>query len=282
MQKIVEQLDRSWQAIVAEAPELTGDFVAMVLGSGLGAVVDELKDARVIPYAQIPGFPSVGVAGHAGELVVGRWEGQLIAGRKGHAHLYEGWSPTEVVHAVRTLVRGGARALMLTNAAGGVNPALRTGDLMVIRDHINLSGRNPLVGPSDPELGPRFPDMTHTWSEELSDALHAAAQQTGHELKDGVYVGLLGPSYETPAEVQMLARMGGDAGGMSTVLEAIAARHMGCSLLGVSVISNAAAGTGEPDEELDHADVATAAITAGAALVDALRVLSQRGWRTRT
>lgn len=229
--------------------------VAVVLGSGLGAFADQLTDPVVVPYGEIPHFPKVGVKGHAGRLVVGRLgdDGPRVAALAGRVHLYEGHSAAQVVHPVRTLWAWGVKGLMLTNAAGGIKAGWSPGDLMLIVDHINMTGTNPLVGPADPRLGPRFPDMSAAYDPELCDALRAAAKAQGIDLKEGVYTGLAGPSYETPAEIRMLAVLGGDAVGMSTVAEVIAARHAGMRVCGVSCITNLAAGLSA--EPLDHTEV---------------------------
>lgn len=241
--------------------------VAVVLGSGLGAFADRLVEPTVVDYADLPHFPKVGVRGHAGRLVVGRLGegGRRVAALAGRVHLYEGHSPGVVVHPVRTLWRWGVRAVMLTNAAGGIATGLEPGDLMLITDHINLTGMNPLVGPADPRLGPRFPDMSAAYDPALCDDLRAAAKARGLTLREGVYTGLAGPSYETPAEIRMLSILGGDAVGMSTVAEVIAARHAGLRVCGVSCITNLAAGLST--EPLDHAEVEATAGEARSAFI---------------
>lgn len=258
------------EAAEALAARCEAPTVAVVLGSGLGAFADRLVDPTVISYGDIPHFPSVGVRGHSGKLVVGGLspDGPRVAALAGRVHLYEGHSAAQVVHPVRTLWKWGVRGLMLTNAAGGINAELSPGDLMLITDHINLTGKNPLVGPADPRLGPRFPDMSAAYDPALCDALRAAAKDRGVNLREGIYTGLAGPSYETPAEIRMLAILGGDAVGMSTVAEVIAARHAGLRVCGVSCITNLAAGLSA--EPLDHAEVEA---TAGEARSDFIALL---------
>lgn len=243
--------------------------VALVLGSGLGAWADTLEDRVAIPYADIPGFRRSTVAGHAGQLVIGRRHGVAVAAMQGRVHAYEGATAEEVVFPLRTLWQLGARSLIVTNAAGGVNTDFSPGDLMLIRDHLNLTGDTPLRGPNDERFGARFPDMTNAYDPTLGELARAVAADSGFSLREGVYAGLLGPTYETPAEVRMVRTHGGDAVGMSTVHEVIAARHMGMRVLGVSCITNAAAGV--TDRALNHAEVTEAAAGARerfAALVD--------------
>lgn len=248
-------------------------FFGAVLGSGLGDVVARLDGLRSLPYAEIPGFLPTTVKGHEGALCVGRLGGSWVLALRGRVHLYEGHGEHEVVHGVRTLAHLGARAILLTNAAGGIRSDLRVGDFMVIEDHINLTARTPLLGPNDDRMGPRFPDCTRLWTPALRTALVEAGARVGLPMHQGVYVGLLGPSYETPAEIRMLRTLGADAVGMSTVLEAIAARHMGARVLGLSLITNAAAGSAGDDQVLDHADVAAVARQASSALGDVLDAL---------
>jgi len=227
--------------------------VHVVLGSGLGDAVAGMEDARSLEFADIPSWPESTVEGHAGELRRGRLAGTEVLLQMGRIHLYEGYSPSAVVRPVRAAIAWGAETVVLTNAAGGVNPALRAGDLMMLEDHLNLTGRTPLLGINDETRGPRFPDMTNIYDSGLrARALNAAAEM-GIALRNGVYAGLLGPSYETPSEVKMLAALGADAVGMSTVLEAIAARHMGARLCGISCITNQAASAHGP--KLTHDEV---------------------------
>jgi purine-nucleoside phosphorylase len=227
--------------------------VGVVLGSGLGAFADLLEDARSLPFAQVPHFPVSSVVGHAGRIVVGRIGGVRAVVMQGRVHGYEGYDAQEVVFPIRVLCRLGVRALVVTNAAGCVRPDWAAGDLMRISDHVNLSGRNPLVGHNEAALGPRFPDMSRAYDPRLLAAVDAAATGTGLTLRTGVYACLLGPSYETPAEIRMLRTLGADAVGMSTVPEVIAAAHMGVPVAGLSCLTNMAAGI--LDQPLSHAEV---------------------------
>jgi purine-nucleoside phosphorylase len=241
----------------------------IVLGSGLGGLADDLENPVAIPFAELPGWPAATAPGHVGRLLLGRLGGVPVVMLQGRFHVYEGSDPGLVVQPVLLFRQLGARLVVLTNAAGGVNPAFGPGTLMVISDHLNLTGRTPLLGPSADELGPRFPDLTDAWTPRLREALHAAAAAEGVTFAEGVYAGLLGPSYETPAEVRMLRTLGADAVGMSTVLEAIAARWVGLEVCGVSLVTNAAAGyTGRP---LTHAEVLEAGAEAGPRLARVLR-----------
>ncbi len=219
-----------------------GARVGLVLGSGLGAFGERVEDAVVVPYGDIPGFPTSAVAGHKGQLVAGTVGGVKVAVLQGRVHRYEGWGWDKVVFPVRALAALGVRAVVLTNAAGGIDPAFAVGDLMRIVDHLNLMGGNPLVGPHDPDLGPRFPDMSEAWNHGVGQAIDEAALKVGISLRHGLYAALLGPSYETPAEIRMFRTLGADAIGMSTVPECIALRHMGVAVGGLSCITNLAAG----------------------------------------
>jgi purine-nucleoside phosphorylase len=234
------RLDRAAEAVARRAP-LRPD-IAIVLGSGLGGLADEAERATVVPYEAIPHFPRSTAPGHAGRLVVGRLAERPVIMFSGRAHLYEGYDPADVVFGVRLARRLGAETLIVTNAAGGVNPEWEPGTLMLIEDHINLTGRNPLVGPNDSRLGARFPDMTAAYDPALRQLARAIAERQGVFLPGGVYLGLLGPNYETPAEIRMARFLGADAVGMSTVLEVLAARHAGLRVLGISCITNLAAG----------------------------------------
>lgn len=235
--------------------------LGMVLGSGLGSLAEEMELAAAIPFDDLPGWPATSAPGHAGRLLLGRLEGMPVACLQGRLHMYEGHGPRLVVEPVLLLGRLGARAVLLTNAAGGVNEAFPAGTLMLVADHLNLTGENPLVGPNDDALGERFPDQVQTWSTRLRKLMREAARDEGIRLEEGIYAGLVGPSYETPAEVRMLRTLGADAVGMSTVMEAIAARWAGMELCGVSLITNPGAGvTGEP---LTHEEVLAAAEAAG-------------------
>jgi purine-nucleoside phosphorylase len=226
---------------------------AIVLGSGLGAFADTLLDAIATPYSELPHWPASKVVGHAGRLVVGNVAGKRIAALSGRAHFYEGHDLTTVVFPTRVMGRLGVKQLILTNAAGGINTGFAQGALMVIDDHINLLGTNPLVGPNDERLGPRFPDMTEVYSARLRKIADEASRARGVPVAHGVYVALHGPSYETPAEIRYLRTIGADAVGMSTVPEAIAARHMGMEVLGISCITNMAAGV--LPQPLNHDEV---------------------------
>jgi len=216
--------------------------IALILGSGLGVLADRMERTAVIPYRDIPHFPVSTVEGHAGELILGRAAGRPVVLMNGRFHMYEGYDAQTVAFPVRVMRALGAGTLVVTNAAGGINTDFRPGDLMLIEDHINLTGRNPLVGPNDDDIGPRFPDLSEAYSRRLRDLAERAAAERGIPLVRGVYAGLLGPSYETPAEIRMLRTLGADAVGMSTVNEVIAARHAGMEVLGISCISNMAAG----------------------------------------
>ena len=229
--------------------------VGIILGSGLGALAESVERDAEISYADIPHFPVSTAHGHAGRLMLGRLEGKPVAVMQGRAHLYEGCSLGEVTFPVRVLAALGVRTLVVTNAAGGVGRGLRAGDLMVITDHINFFGANPLIGPNDDALGPRFPDMGRAYDPDLVALALVAAREEKIPVRRGVYVGLSGPSYETPAEVAMLRRLGADAVGMSTVPEVIVARHAGLRVVGVSAIANAAGGA----EPTTHEEVLRAA-----------------------
>jgi len=228
--------------------------IAVVLGSGLGAFADELQERTAIPYAGIPGWPGSTAVGHAGKLVVGKLGGLPVAVMAGRAHLYEGYSPAQVVFGVRVLGALGVRAVVFTNAAGGINLTLERGGLVLISDHINLQGANPLVGPNDDSLGPRFPDMSEVYSRAFRETAKQVAMELCIPLTEGVYAAMLGPSYETPAEIRYLRAIGADVVGMSTVLEAIAANHMGLKVLGISCVTNMAAGVA-PLARIDHEEV---------------------------
>jgi purine-nucleoside phosphorylase len=215
---------------------------AIVLGSGLGEVAGRLRDPVSIEYESLPHWPRATVAGHEGRLVIGRLAGTSVAALAGRTHLYEGRPPSDVVFGTRVMARLGVRAIVLTNAAGGINGSFEAGSLMIIDDHIGLLVANPLIGANDDRLGPRFPDMTEVYSPRLRSIAHDAAREIGVTVHRGIYAAVPGPSYETPAEIRYLRLIGADAVGMSTVPEAIAARHMGLEVLGVSCITNMAAG----------------------------------------
>jgi purine-nucleoside phosphorylase len=227
--------------------------IGLVLGSGLGAFADSLTDATRVPYADIPGFPRSTAIGHAGQMVLGHAGSVPVAAMQGRVHLYEGYSPQEVTFPIRVFKRMGIRAVILTNAAGGINLSYSQGALVVIRDHINQQGSNPLVGANDDRFGVRFPDMTHAYAKAYREIAREEAAQLDIPQHEGIYAGLLGPSYETPAEIEYLRRIGADLVGMSTVAEVIVARHMGIKVLSISCVTNMAAGI--LDQPLSHAEV---------------------------
>jgi purine-nucleoside phosphorylase len=252
-------------------PGLSGCRVGLVLGSGLGGLVDELQDAEAVDYVDLEGLPRPSVPGHAGRLVTGSLDGQQVAMLQGRVHLYEGHAPAVVVRGVRALIRSGVEFIVLTNAAGAIDPAFAIGDLVLVRDHINLTGRNPLTGPLQPELGQRFCDLTDLYSTKLRLAIRRAARRQGIPIGEAVYAAMLGPSYETPAEIRMLALAGAGLVGMSTVPEAIASRAMGAHVVALSFVTNVAAGLSSA--ALSHDEVAEAATAAGDDLGRALRVV---------
>jgi purine-nucleoside phosphorylase len=227
--------------------------IALVLGSGLGAFADEFAGATRIPYAKIPNFPRSTAIGHAGQLVIGKVDGIEVAAMQGRVHLYEGYSVKDVAFPIRVFARMGVRAVILTNAAGGIKKEFTQGRLVVLSDHINLQGVNPLSGPNDENFGARFPDMSVAYDKRFRELALAEGRLLGIELGEGVYAALAGPSYETPAEIRYLKTIGADLVGMSTVPEVIAARHTGLRVLGISCVTNAAAGI--LDQPLDHNDV---------------------------
>jgi purine-nucleoside phosphorylase len=227
--------------------------IGLVLGSGLGAFADSLTDAARVPYAEIPSFPQSTAIGHAGRLVIGNAGAVPVAAMQGRVHLYEGYSAQEVTFPIRVFARMGIRAVILTNAAGGINLGYSQGALVLIRDHINLQGTNPLVGPNDDRFGVRFPDMTQAYSRAYREIAREEAAKQSVMLYEGVYAALLGPSYETPAEIEYLRRIGADLVGMSTSAEVIAARHMALDVLAISCVTNMAAGI--LDQPLSHAEV---------------------------
>lgn len=266
----------------AEAARSAEPEVGLILGSGLGPLAEEVENPLVIPYAEIPNFPVATVAGHAGRLVLGRLEGRRVAVMQGRFHYYEGYSMTEVTFPVRVMKALGIRALILTNASGGVNVDFAPGDLMLIRDHINLIGDNPLRGPNDPDLGPRFPDLSEAWDPALRGLARRVAESEGIPVREGVYVALSGPTYETPAEVAFVRAIGGDAVGMSTVPEAIVARHAGLRLLGVSCVTNVHLPPGYPGrKKVDHREVMDVANRAGSDLSRILRGVLRSDWEGR-
>jgi purine-nucleoside phosphorylase len=248
---LLRRLDEAVSVIQAASP--LRPRIGLVLGSGLGAFAQTLEAASVLPYSDLPHFPSSTAEGHRGALVVGRSAGAPVAVLAGRAHFYEGYPLERVVFPVRVLGRMGIETLVVTNAAGGVNTTFAPGELMIIQDHINLMGANPLTGPNPDALGPRFPDMTRTYDEELIRVAEEACRAAGMVAHVGTYIAFPGPSYETPAEIRMARGLGADAVGMSTVPEVIAARHMGMRVLGISCITNMAAGV--LDRALDHREV---------------------------
>lgn len=266
-------------AAAVRAKVKTAPQVGLILGSGLGAYADKLTGATRIDYAEIPGFPQSKVAGHKGCLVLGERAGAQCVAMQGRVHMYEGHSAATVAFPARVLVALGAKVLIITNAAGGLNPSWNPGTLMLIRDHIDMLRDHALRGPNDERLGPRFPDMTHAYANDLRLLAKEAAAGAGVKLEEGVYVAMPGPTYETPAEVKMLQALGADATGMSTVPEVIVARHMGAQVIGISCITNHAAGiTGH---ELSHTEVTETAArvrTTFETLLDAiLAALAERG-----
>ena len=216
--------------------------IALVLGSGLGAFADEFSSAKKIPYAKVPHFPQSTAIGHAGQLVLGKVDGVEVAGMQGRVHLYEGYPAQQVAFPIRVFSRLGVKAVILTNAAGGINLSYSQGALVALRDHINLQGANPLIGPNDDRFGPRFPDMTRAYDPEFRRFVAEAGRKLNLNLHEGVYLALAGPNYETPAEIQAFRSLGADLVGMSTVPEVLAARHSGLRVLGISCVTNMAAG----------------------------------------
>jgi purine-nucleoside phosphorylase len=249
------QADAAAKLILSRTP--LRPKIGLVLGSGLGAFADSLTDATRVPYAEIPAFPQSTAIGHAGRLAVGNVIGKVgnvpVAAMQGRVHLYEGYSAQEVTFPIRVFGRMGIRAVILTNAAGGINLGYSQGALVLISDHINLQGANPLVGPNDDRFGVRFPDMSQAYSRAYRELAREEAEKLSLILHEGVYAALLGPSYETPAEIEYLRRIGADLVGMSTVAEVIAARHMGMNVLAISCVTNMAAGI--LDQPLSHAEV---------------------------
>jgi len=242
--------------------------IGVVLGSGLGAFAESLEEAVAIPYREIPHFPTSTAVGHRGELIVGRVQGVEVAVMSGRVHYYEGYSPAQVVFPVRVLGSLGVKVLVLTNAAGSINVNFRPGELMIIQDHINYTGMNPLIGPNEEQLGPRFFDMSEAYDTRLREIAETACWKVGVTARKGVYIAFSGPSYETPAEIKMARNMGADAAGMSTVPEVLAARHMGIRCLGISCITNLGAGVSK--KKLDHREVLEVGRQAAAGLQEAL------------
>jgi purine-nucleoside phosphorylase len=244
-------------------------LAGVVLGSGLGGLADAVTDAVAIPFEDLPGWPAATAPGHVGRLLLGRIGGTPVVMLHGRFHMYEGNDPGLVVQPVLLFQRLGARLVVLTNAAGGINRDFGPGTLMVIADHLNLTGRTPLLGPNADAIGVRFPDLTNAWDPELREGLKAAALAEDVAVTEGVYAGLLGPQYETPSEVRLLHTLGADAVGMSTVLECIAARWAGLKVCGVSLVTNA--GAGYTGEALSHEEVLAAGAEAGPRLARVIR-----------
>jgi purine-nucleoside phosphorylase len=269
--------DRIQAAAEAVALRLDADAadVAVVLGSGLATAADRLPDARSIPYAALPGFPEPTVAGHPGRLLCGGWGGKRVLVFCGRVHGYEGYPAAEVAFSVRMAATLGVETAIITNVAGGIDEAYAVGEIVAIRDHINLTGTSPLVGPNDERLGPRFLDMGQPYAADLRQLAGDVAQELfGARLREGVYAGMLGPSYETPAEVAMLRALGADLVGMSTVHEVIAARHSGLTVLGLSMVANPAAGIEKAT--LSHEHVTTAAAAGAARMGELLQAVVTR------
>jgi len=269
---LLPELGEAVRLIQARSP--LRPTIGLVLGSGLGAFAKSLDKAVTIPFSDIPHFPTSTAIGHKGELVLGTSQGVPVAVMAGRVHLYEGYTPQQVVFPVRVLGRMGVRILVMTNAAGSVNVNYKPGELMVIEDHINYLGTNPLMGPNEDELGLRFFDMSEAYDPALREIAEKACWKAGVTVRKGVYIAFGGPSYETPAEIKMARGMGADAVGMSTVPEVIAARHMGMRVLGISCITNMAAGVLK--KKLDHREVLDVGEKSKAALLDVLgRILQE-------
>jgi purine-nucleoside phosphorylase len=253
--------------------------IAVVLGSGLGAFAEELSERVEIPYSEIPGWPSSTAVGHAGKLIIGKIGATAVAVMAGRAHLYEGNTPYQATFGVRVLGRLGVRSIVFTNAAGGINLELKRGALVVISDHINLQGSNPLVGPNDDSFGPRFPDMSEAYSRRFRTVVRHVAFEQGIPITEGVYAAMLGPSYETPAEIRFLRTIGADVVGMSTVPEVLVANHMGIEALGISCVTNMAAGV--LPQKICHEEVLETGAMVRDSLVRLLRALVPRLAETR-
>ncbi|MEN2766123.1 purine-nucleoside phosphorylase [Ornithinibacillus xuwenensis] len=244
----IKEASKFIESKLSVKPEL-----ALVLGSGLGVLAEEIEDPTIISYNEIPSFPESTVSGHKGQLVVGTLEGKRVLAMQGRFHFYEGYTMQQVTFPIRVMKELGIESLIVTNAAGGINESFQPGNLMVLTDHINNMGTSPLIGPNDEQLGVRFPDMSSAYDKQYIQHAVDCAKELGLEVKSGVYVGNTGPAYETPAEVRMLRQMGGDAVGMSTVPEVIVANHAQMKVLGISCISNMAAGI--LDQPLTHDEV---------------------------
>lgn len=271
MEDTVQYTRADYEQAVAVIRERSSEplTAGLVLGSGLGALADTFADRVVVPYEDIPGWPRSTVEGHSGQLVIGKLEGKTVITQQGRAHFYEGYTPHQVAFPIRVMHLLGVKTLILTNAAGGMNPAYRVGDVMMINDHINfvgMAGNNPLMGPNDESFGKRFVGMVQTYDRDLRKLAHRVAGEAGLALHEGVYVCLSGPTFETPAEIRMLRTIGGDAVGMSTVHEVLVARHAEMRVLAFSGITNEAIDSIDVDAEVDHQEV----IDAGKILVPKL------------
>jgi purine-nucleoside phosphorylase len=249
---ISAKLDETVAAVKKEIPAAKPK-VGLILGSGLGAYADSLSDLKKIPYSKLPHLPASNVVGHAGNLCFGNVEDVPVVAMQGRVHLYEGHPVWQVVHGARVMARLGVSCVLVTNAAGGLEPTWAPGDLMVVSDHLNLMYHHPLIGPNEDALGTRFPDMTNAYDVELRAQVHEVGKKAGITLREGVYAGLMGPSYETPAEIRMLKVLGAQAVGMSTVPEVIALRHMKTRVAALSCVTNLAAGISKT--VLDHKEV---------------------------
>ncbi len=248
--------------------------VGVVLGSGLGAFADTLENSLATPYSDIPGWPASTAIGHAGKMVEGRLNGTRVIVLAGRAHLYEGYTPAQVTFGIRELARRNVASVILTNAAGAINLNFKPGDLVLISDHINLLGCNPLTGPNDDSLGPRFPDMSDAYSRHFREIAKSAAHEIGFEMQEGIYAAVPGPSYETPAEIRYLRTIGADLVGMSTVPETIVANHLGMKVLAISCVTNMAAGI--LPQKLGHTEVLETGERVRGTLINLLRTLVPR------
>lgn len=274
---LLEELTAALLYIKSQTP--TRPRLGLVLGSGLGGFAARLERATTIPYRDIPHFPASTAVGHKGELVIGELSGVPIAVMAGRVHFYEGYTLQQVVFPVRVLAQLGVQTLILTNAAGSVNVNYKPGELVIIQDHINLIGGNPMVGPNEDSLGPRFFDMSHAYDPGLREIAERACWKAGVTARKGVYLALSGPSYETPAEIRMFRTLGADVVGMSTVPEVIAARHMGVRVLGLSCVTNMAAGVSK--SPLDHKEVLEVGRKVQSALTDALERIIMENAKAR-
>ena len=248
--------------------------IGIILGSGLSSLAEDIEDADIFPYASIPHFPSSTVKGHAGRLVIGMLEGRQVVAMQGRTHYYEGYTAQQITLPIRVMRLLGIEILIVTNAAGGLATRFEAGDLMLISDHLNLvgmAGQNPLIGPNDPEFGPRFPDMSQAYDPQLRETAHRVAQAKGIPLHEGVYAYLAGPSFETPSEIRFLRLAGADAVGMSTVPEVIVSRHMGVRVLGISGITNVHAHDTQRPQETSHQEVLQAGKMIAPRLLNLLR-----------